>query len=214
MRASPVMKRAIRLGRQYWLLSVTILVSILGLILQLVGWKYAAHWLLGLMDLLAAIVWLGHAWKELQSGSYRVNYVAIIAVVTAVVVHAYWVGIALVAAQSLLVILLARLTRRAHHELDLLDEVEPQMAQVLQGRKLSEVKASSVVAGSKFTVGPQDTVPADGVILEGSATVDETFLTGEPRPTAVGVDAHVLAGSRVTEGNLTVRATRDYKNSQ
>ncbi len=57
-------------------------------------------------------------------------------------------------------------------------------------------------------VRPGDTVPVDGVVVEGASAIDASMLTGEPIPVDVGPDDTVIGASRNTTGTFVMRATR------
>ncbi len=69
------------------------------------------------------------------------------------------------------------------------------------------VRASDLVLGDRVLVRPGARVPADGIVEEGRAYVDEASLTGEPLPRAVGPDDAVAAPVIATDGALLVRVT-------
>src|SRR5690606_4112306 len=60
----------------------------------------------------------------------------------------------------------------------------------------------------RLRVRPGERVPADGVVLEGTSTVDESMLTGEPVPVPKAPDAKVTGGTVNGTGSLVMRAER------
>jgi P-type E1-E2 ATPase len=60
--------------------------------------------------------------------------------------------------------------------------------------------------GDRFEVGEGEMVPADGMIVEGDAAVDESSLTGEARPVPKRPGDDVRSGARVIHGSLKARA--------
>ncbi len=67
------------------------------------------------------------------------------------------------------------------------------------------VGASALAAGQFVRVRPGASMPADGVVVDGRACVEEALLTGESNPVAKAAGASVLAGSVVRDGTLVVR---------
>jgi heavy metal translocating P-type ATPase len=61
--------------------------------------------------------------------------------------------------------------------------------------------------GDSFVVKAGEKVPADGIVVQGTATVDESLLTGESRPLPKAPGDAVVASSMNVNGHLTVRAT-------
>jgi heavy metal translocating P-type ATPase len=68
------------------------------------------------------------------------------------------------------------------------------------------VAPEAVEAGDAFGAVKGERISVDGIILSGRARVDESFLTGEPRPVKKSVGDKVMAGSRILEGDLLLRA--------
>jgi Cu+-exporting ATPase len=64
-----------------------------------------------------------------------------------------------------------------------------------------DVPLERVKAGDKLRVRPGEKIPVDGVVIEGSSSVDESMITGEPIP------VEKTAGSRVTGGTVNVAGT-------
>jgi len=103
---------------------------------------------------------------------------------------------------------------RAEHELEALLSRAPQQAHVMRGRKEITVKASEVHAGDKIVIRPGELVPVDAVILEGTASFDESSLTGESLPQSKTVDAQLLSGSIDLDGPVTAKAIHSAEDSQ
>ncbi|EIE20946.1 heavy metal translocatin [Coccomyxa subellipsoidea C-169] len=72
----------------------------------------------------------------------------------------------------------------------------------------STVPAEAVQPGALLVVLPGDRLPVDGVVVEGTSTLDESALTGEPLPVTRGPGSAVAAGAVNCEGRITVRAVR------
>ncbi|MEW6667786.1 MAG: heavy metal translocating P-type ATPase [Thermodesulfobacteriota bacterium] len=68
------------------------------------------------------------------------------------------------------------------------------------------VASEAVEAGDTFGARKGERVSVDGIILNGQARLDESFLTGEPRPVKKSEGDTVLAGSLILEGDLLLRA--------
>jgi len=77
----------------------------------------------------------------------------------------------------------------------------------LAGGGFEEVEAASLAPGEVIEVRPGEGIPADGVVLEGSGTVDRAALTGEATPEPVTVDGPVHAGTTSVDGAFTARVT-------
>ncbi|HEV7422344.1 MAG TPA: cation-translocating P-type ATPase, partial [Mycobacterium sp.] len=59
----------------------------------------------------------------------------------------------------------------------------------------------------RFVTRPGETIAADGVVVEGSAAIDTSAMTGEARPVRADPDAAVVGGTVVLDGRLMIEAT-------
>jgi Cu+-exporting ATPase len=71
-----------------------------------------------------------------------------------------------------------------------------------------DVPLEQVVAGDRLRVRPGERVPVDGVVLEGTTTVDESMVTGEPIPVEKPPGAQVTGGTVNGTGAFVMRAQR------
>ncbi|MBR9984581.1 MAG: heavy metal translocating P-type ATPase [Desulfosarcina sp.] len=70
------------------------------------------------------------------------------------------------------------------------------------------VAVGQLAAGDRFAVASDEIVPADGRVESGAATLDESSLTGEPRPVGVRTGDPVKSGARVIDGRVTARVEK------
>ncbi len=84
----------------------------------------------------------------------------------------------------------------------------PKTAMVEREGRLAEVPVDEVRQGDVFAVKPGESIPVDGVILEGSTAVDESALTGESIPVDKEKDDAVSAATINRSGYIRARATR------
>ena len=85
----------------------------------------------------------------------------------------------------------------------------PKLARRLRpdGRE-EDVPLADILVGDQLRVRPGESVPVDGVGLEGKSAVDESMLTGEPIPVPKHPGAKVIAGTVNGTGSLVIRAER------
>ena len=84
----------------------------------------------------------------------------------------------------------------------------PKTAVLLRGGAEVSVPVEEVQAGDIFAVRPGESIPVDGVVLEGSGAVDEAALTGESIPVDKAPGDKVSAATVNRSGYLKCRATR------
>jgi len=102
-------------------------------------------------------------------------------------------------------------SRAKHHAtgaLRQLMQLQPSVARVLRDGKEIEIPLEQLRPLEQVILKPGERVPADGVVLEGQAEVDESLVTGESLPVLRAEGSPVVAGSLLCSGWLRVRATR------
>ncbi|MCC7320848.1 MAG: heavy metal translocating P-type ATPase [Rubellimicrobium sp.] len=97
---------------------------------------------------------------------------------------------------------------RARDGIRALTALVPRSALIETDTGPREVPAATLTPGQRVLVRPGERIPADGAVLEGSAGVDESPVTGESLPRARGPGDAVLAGSIVTDAALRIEVTR------
>ena len=91
--------------------------------------------------------------------------------------------------------------------LDSLAALLPDEAERIVGEATETVAPSELRVGDTVIVRPGGSVPADGVIVDGAADVDESMVTGESRPVRRSVGDSVVAGTVATDSGLRVEVT-------
>ena len=94
---------------------------------------------------------------------------------------------------------------QASGALDALAALLPDEADLATPQGIRTVAIGELAVGDLVLVRPGGRVPADGVVLEGAAELDESMITGESRPVAKGPGGRVVAGTVVTDSALRVR---------
>jgi P-type Cu+ transporter len=86
--------------------------------------------------------------------------------------------------------------------------LRPTTARVLRAGREEEIPLSELREGDEVVVRPGETVPADGVILQGSSYIDESMLTGEPVPVSRGAGDRVIGATLNRNGAFHLSVTR------
>jgi Cu2+-exporting ATPase len=79
---------------------------------------------------------------------------------------------------------------------------------VAEDGSVSDVSVSSLTGGEHLLIKPGEKVPADGIIIKGESSLNESMLTGESKPIFKRADAEVIGGSINGEGSLTIRVNK------
>lgn len=100
-----------------------------------------------------------------------------------------------------------RSLERTTSALDSLAELLPDETERLEGDKIVTVSPEQLEVDDVVIVRPGASVPADGVIIDGQASMDESMFTGESRPVHRGIGSTVTAGTVATDSGLKIRVT-------
>ena len=87
-------------------------------------------------------------------------------------------------------------------------KLAPKTATILKDGVESVVTVEQIVKGDIFVVRPGENIPVDGIVSDGSSTVDESSLTGESIPVDKAVGGMVWAGTLNVSGFIRCEATR------
>lgn len=97
----------------------------------------------------------------------------------------------------------------ASRALEELTKLMPTVAHRLTASgQVEDVPVGALQPGDRILVRPGEQVPADGEVVEGASSLNESFLTGESKPVMKEPGAEVVAASVNGEGALTVKVTR------
>jgi Cd2+/Zn2+-exporting ATPase len=102
---------------------------------------------------------------------------------------------------------------RSRSSISALLALKPDTARVRRGQDWVETGAGEVEPGSLVLVRPGERIPLDGEVVEGTASVDVSMLTGESLPVVVTAGGEVRSGTLSVDGALTIRTTRTAENS-
>jgi Cu2+-exporting ATPase len=78
---------------------------------------------------------------------------------------------------------------------------------------IKDVPVAELVSGDKVVIKPGEKIPADGVVLSGDTSVNESLLTGESKPVSKSKDSKVIGGSINGEGSITIEVQKTGKDS-
>ena len=92
-------------------------------------------------------------------------------------------------------------------------DIRPDYANVEREGRLERVDPDEVETGSVIMVQPGEKVPIDGVILEGSSSLNTSALTGESLPREVCAGDEVISGCISMTGVLKIQTTREFGES-
>ena len=95
--------------------------------------------------------------------------------------------------------------RWAEEAIGLTLSMTPDSCRVVRDGTVYEESSEALEAGDEVEVRPGELIPADGLVTSGSSAMDQSLLTGESRPKAVGIGDPVFAGAQNVTSKLLVR---------
>ena len=101
----------------------------------------------------------------------------------------------------------------ASRELELLVQLMPDDAHLVNGDKVTDVKTESLKEGDVILIKPGEKIAADGIIAEGESYLNESMLTGESKPVGKSKGDKVIAGSINGNGAIKVTVAHGAKDS-
>ena len=105
-------------------------------------------------------------------------------------------------------VLEARTKGKARGAIRKLMGLRPKTATILEQGKEKDIPLSQVKVGDIVIVRPGESIPVDGVVLEGESSLDESILTGEPLPVDKRPGDKITGGTINMEGHVKFGATR------
>lgn len=102
---------------------------------------------------------------------------------------------------------------RSRKNIKELMDVRPDTARLLTEKGEKEVSPAAVPVNSLIVVNPGEKVPLDGVITEGTSSLDTSALTGESMPREAKVGEKILSGMINQEGRLVIKTNRSFGQS-
>ena len=102
----------------------------------------------------------------------------------------------------------ARSKGRTSDAIAKLMDLAPKTATVIRSGQEVEIPVAELVVGDIIVIRPGESIPVDGVIVEGSSAIDESAITGESIPVAKTVGDQVISATLNKAGSFKFEATR------
>ena len=107
----------------------------------------------------------------------------------------------------------ARAKRRTTDAVSRLMNLSPKTAVVVRGENEVEIAADELAVGDVVVIRPGSSIPADGVVVSGNGTVDQSSVTGESVPAGKEPGDRVVSGTMNVNGSFRFRAERVGRDS-
>lgn len=141
------------------------------------------------------------------------NFLMTIATVAAFAIGEYPEAVAVMVFYKIGEYLQGKAVNYSRKEIEKAMDIRPSFARVIREGKEQVVSPEAVLKGEVIEVRAGEKLALDGVIIEGTSTLDTSMLTGEALPVSATVGSKVLSGSINKEGVIKVEVTANFKNS-
>lgn len=130
------------------------------------------------------------------------------AVIGAILIQEYWEAAAVTFLFLFGSYLEARTLEKTRSSLKSLMDLAPSITSVMRNGIESKVPTDEVVQGDVVLVRPGESIPVDGVIVKGKATINQAAITGESVPVGREKGAEVFSGTVIEHGYLEIRSEK------
>jgi heavy metal translocating P-type ATPase len=141
-------------------------------------------------------------------GDFGADLLAGLSIVTSLLLDEYLAGSLVVLMLSSGVALESYAVRKASSVLDALAKRMPSIAHRKVDNQLGDISTEQVNIGDILLILPHEICPVDGTVIEGSGTMDESFLTGEPYSMSKTCGSQVISGAINGDAALTISADK------
>lgn len=155
------------------------------------------------------------AFKNLKRGSaLDENFLMAIATITAFIIGEYLEAVAVMLFYSFGELFEEIATHKSRENIKSLLDLVPDVARrVLENGQTEEVDLDDIEVGDILLVRDGEKIGVDGKVVEGSASLDTSSITGESMPVEVEVGDEVISSSLVNQGIIKIMALKEFDDS-
>ena len=136
-----------------------------------------------------------------------------VAVIAAMVLGEFVEGAAVMVLFGIGELLEDKAVEKSRRDIRKLADIRPDVAYIVENGRSREARAEDVAIGTILEIPPHTRVPLDGIITEGSTTVDASSLTGESEPVDATVGTELLSGMMNNDNTVYLKTTKAYADS-
>ena len=141
------------------------------------------------------------------------NFLMAVATIGAILLRDYKEGTAVMLFYQIGELFQSYAVGKSRRNISELMDIRPDYANIEKDGKLEKVDPDEVEIGSIIVVQPGEKVPIDGVIIEGTTTLNTSALTGESLPRNAKPGDEIISGCINMTGVLKIRTTREFGES-
>lgn len=194
--------------------------AVLTVLLALLFHFVELPWFVQLVLWLVPYLVIGHdvlrkAFMGIKNGEvFDENFLMAVATVGAIGCGEYAEGVAVMLFYQIGELFQAVAVGKSRQNISALMDIRPDYANIeAEDGSLEQVDPDDVEIGTVIVVRPGEKVPIDGVVVEGTSTLNTSALTGESVPREITVDQDVISGCVNLTGLLKIRTTKEFGES-
>ena len=154
------------------------------------------------------------AWKGILNRQvFDENFLMAVATIGAILLGDYKEGVAVMLFYQIGELFQSYAVGKSRRNISELMDIRPDYANIEKEGKLEQVDPDEVEIGAVIVVQPGEKVPIDGVIIEGSTTLNTSALTGESLPRNAKPGDEIISGCINMTGVLKIRTTKEFGES-
>lgn len=170
--------------------------------------------LLGISYLIAGYDILIKALKNIIKGKvFDENFLMGIATLGAIGIKEYPEAVMVMVLYQIGEYLQDKAVEKSQNSITELMDIRPDYANIEKNGDLTKISPYKVKIGNTIIVKTGEKIPLDGIIIDGTATLDTSALTGESKPSEVKIGDEAISGCINTNGLLKIRVTKEYGQS-
>lgn len=152
--------------------------------------------------------------RNIKNGQiFDENFLMTIATIGAFIIGEYNEGVAVMLFYQVGELFQSYAVGKSRESIASLMDIRPDFANIEQDGKIVEVDPDEVEIGQTIIVKAGEKIPIDGIVLEGTSSLDTSALTGESVPRDVFKDSEVISGCINLSGVLKIRTTKEFGES-
>lgn len=141
------------------------------------------------------------------------NFLMAVATIGAMCLGEYMEGVAVMLFYQIGELFQSYAVGKSRKNIAALMDIRPDYANIEIDGRLEQVDPDDVETGSIIVVQPGEKVPIDGIVEEGSSTLNTSALTGESVPREVKAQDEIISGCINLTGLLKIRTTKEFEES-
>lgn len=198
--------------------NIEIILTILGFILFIIG-IFVNNYNIGVILYILSYLLIGYEIflnaikKVFKKDMFDENFLMTIATLGALITQNYIEGVAVLLLYKIGEFLQDKAVENSKKKIEKAIDIKAEYANLYIGEDIKQVEPADVNIGDMLLIKTGEKIPLDGVIVNGSGTIDMSALTGESIPKEVNVNDNVLSGSINIGGAIKIKVTKNYEAS-